>query len=82
MKGDYTYQQKNLSDDAKNLIKGLINLEPQKRLTVPQILVHPWLKETKDGDSSSDDEEAPEETKGEGKNDIGGKTSDIDLTNI
>jgi serine/threonine protein kinase len=82
LKGDYTYQQKNLSDDAKSLIKGLINLEPQKRLTVPQILVHPWLKETKDGDSSSDDEEAPEEAKGEGKNDIGGKTSDIDLTNI
>lgn len=51
---------------------------------MPQILVHPWLKETKDGESSSDDEEAPDDAKnGDAKkDDAGGKTSDIDLKNI
>jgi hypothetical protein len=51
---------------------------------VPQILVHPWLKETKDGESSSDDEENPDDAKnGDAKKeDAGGKTTDIDLKNI
>lgn len=35
-----------LSDDAKNLIRGMIKLEPNKRLNIPQILSHNWLKET------------------------------------
>jgi hypothetical protein len=39
----------------------LIHLEPQKRLTVPQILVHPWLKETNEGESSSEEEEEKKE---------------------
>ncbi len=31
--------------DAKSLIEGLIRLKPEERLTVPEILGHPWLRD-------------------------------------
>ena len=34
----------NISSDAKDLLKGLLNKDPEKRLTCEQILSHPWLK--------------------------------------
>ena len=33
-----------ISDEAKDLLKGLLNKNPHKRLTIEQILNHPWLK--------------------------------------
>ena len=33
-----------VSKDANDLIKGMLQLNPNKRLTVEQILKHPWLK--------------------------------------
>lgn len=32
-----------ISDDAKNLIQGLLNTDPKKRLSVRRVLMHPWL---------------------------------------
>jgi serine/threonine protein kinase len=32
-----------ISDDAKNLIQGLLCVDPRKRYTVRQVLQHPWL---------------------------------------
>ena len=32
-----------ISDEAKDLLKGLLNKNPRKRLTIEQILNHPWL---------------------------------------
>ena len=54
--GDFTIPE-TLSDDAKDLITGMIKLEPNQRLTIPQILAHVWLKETNEAQSESDDEE-------------------------
>ena len=34
----------NISDEAKNLLHGILNKDPSKRLTCSQILNHPWLK--------------------------------------
>ena len=34
-----------ISDEAKDLLKGLLNKNPKKRLTIDQILNHPWLIE-------------------------------------
>ena len=34
-----------ISDEAKDLLKGLLNKNPRKRLTIEQILNHPWLME-------------------------------------
>lgn len=33
-----------ISEEAKSLIKGMLKIEPQERLSIPQILSHPWLK--------------------------------------
>ena len=35
----------NISDEARDLLKGLLNKNPNKRLTCDEILVHPWLKD-------------------------------------
>ena len=32
-----------LSDNAKNLINGLLKINPDERLSIPEILHHPWL---------------------------------------
>ena len=36
---------KKISSEAKDLLKGLLNKNPDKRLTCDEILNHPWLKE-------------------------------------
>ena len=33
-----------ISDEARDLLKGLLNKNPHKRLTIEQILNHPWLQ--------------------------------------
>ena len=33
-----------ISNEARDLLKGLLNKNPNKRLTIDQILEHPWLK--------------------------------------
>ena len=35
---------KKISNEAKDLLRGLLNKEPDKRLTIEQILNHPWFK--------------------------------------
>ena len=32
-----------ISDDAKNLIRALLEPEPSKRLNIEQVKKHPWL---------------------------------------
>ncbi|XP_011062802.1 PREDICTED: serine/threonine-protein kinase Chk2-like isoform X2 [Acromyrmex echinatior] len=34
-----------VSQDAINLIKRMMTVNPKKRITVPQILLHPWLRD-------------------------------------
>lgn len=37
-----------ISNEAKDLIENLLVVDPKQRLTVPQILNHPWLKDPED----------------------------------
>ena len=37
----------NISDELRDLLKGLLNKDPEKRLTCEQILNHPWLANIK-----------------------------------
>mmetsp|Transcript_19127 Transcript_19127/g.25918 ORF Transcript_19127/g.25918 Transcript_19127/m.25918 type:complete len:99 (+) Transcript_19127:1334-1630(+) len=69
--GDFSIPDE-LSDEARQLIKGMIKLEPLQRLTIPQILAHSWLKETNEMQTESDeDDDENNESKEEGE---GGKT--------
>ena len=83
LKGEFTFPNE-LSPEAQALVRGMIQLEPKARLTVPQILSHQWLKETNE-DESEDEDEKEEEGK-ENKNAVAGgantKQNDIDLKNI
>ena len=36
-------QLDNVSNEANNLIDGMLQIDPKKRLTISQILNHPWL---------------------------------------
>ncbi len=42
-----------ISDEARDLLKGLLNKDPKKRLTCDQILNHPWLYNFKEKNTSS-----------------------------
>lgn len=42
-----------ISENAKDLILGLLKIDPCKRLSIPEILSHPWMKE----DSTDDIDE-------------------------
>ena len=42
-----------ISDEARDLLKGLLNKDPKKRLTVEQILNHPWLYNFKEKNTGS-----------------------------
>lgn len=46
MNGNFSFPAEpwdHVSDDAKSLIKGLLCVDPQKRLTSDQVLQHPWV---------------------------------------
>ena len=86
LKGDFTFPNE-LSLDAQTLVRGMIQLEPKSRLTVPQILAHAWLKETNEDESDEEEEENEDGSKGSKDNSAvaggqGNKQSDIDLKNI
>ena len=43
--GKYTLKE-DISPEAKNLLKIILEVDPNKRATSLQILNHPWLKDT------------------------------------
>ena len=43
LKGEFE-EIKNISDEANDLIRKMLVLEPEKRITINEILNHPWLK--------------------------------------
>ena len=88
LKGDFTFPCE-LSNEAQVLVRGMIQLEPKQRLTVPQVLSHAWLKETNEDESDDEEEEQADGDKDEkNTNPVAGgsgnanKQSDIDLKNI
>ena len=44
--GDYE-EIKNVSEEANDIVAGMLRVDPKKRLTIDEILKHPWLKNIK-----------------------------------
>lgn len=45
--GQYDFpnpEWKNVSQAAKDLIRGMLNVEPEKRLTIEQVMMNPWIR--------------------------------------
>lgn len=47
MKADYKLKE-DISDDARELLKGLLEPDPENRLTVAEILSHSWMRDVLD----------------------------------
>lgn len=59
LKGDFEFAYPNINEDAKDLIRKMLVLTPEKRISIPEMLNHPWVKEPNDGmgmDEEEDDE--------------------------
>lgn len=44
--GQYEFpnpEWQNVSDQAKDLIKGMLNVDPAKRLTIDDVMLNPWI---------------------------------------
>ena len=54
-KGEFKFHS-TISDDAKDLISKLLKLNPKERLTIPQVLNHPWIKDGAEEDSDTETE--------------------------
>lgn len=66
LKGDFNFPC-DLSSEAQSLVRGMIQLEPKSRLTVPQILSHAWLKETNEDESDEEEDENNNDDDKDGK---------------
>jgi len=73
-------QWKGVSEEAKNLIKGLLVVDPSQRLTVQQALEHPWVSELTKGSPSTPalkgDGETDKKEKSEDATDKKGESKD------
>lgn len=54
IKAKYSFKERkegeSTSDEAKSLIRALLEPDPSKRLKIEQVLKHPWLSETYNDD--------------------------------
>jgi|TARA_B110000305_G_C19390980_1_gene614854 serine/threonine protein kinase len=44
LRGVYTLKD-DISEEARDMLRGLLEINPHKRLTTQQILDHPWLQD-------------------------------------
>lgn len=57
LKGDFDFPYlESITEDAMDLIRKMIVLDPAKRIQIPDILNHPWLKEEGDNFEGVDEE--------------------------
>ena len=43
IRGKYNLKEE-ISDDAKNLMRSMLETDPKKRISIQKILQHPWLQ--------------------------------------
>ena len=56
LKGDFDFAYPHISQEAKDIVRRMLVLTPEKRISVPEMLNHPWLQEKEDEAAVGDDE--------------------------
>jgi serine/threonine protein kinase len=81
--GKFKYRGK-VTSECQNLLERMIEVDPSKRISLPQILAHPWLKETRDSDSETEDSKNNENTRpsSEEKKDFDSVSGNINYVNV
>lgn len=51
--GDYQFPVP-ISEEAEDIVRKMLVLNPPDRLSIPEILAHPWVKEEDDEDSDGE----------------------------
>ncbi len=54
LKGNFDFAYPHISDAAKDLVRRMLVLTPEKRISIPEILTHAWLRE--DGACTEEEE--------------------------
>jgi serine/threonine protein kinase len=57
LKGTFEFPVDSISSEAKDLIRKMLVLQPEKRIMIPDILNHSWVRECKESHSLEDDDE-------------------------
>lgn len=45
LQGEFTFPVDSVSDDVKDLIRKMLVLTPENRISIPQMLNHPWVSD-------------------------------------
>ena len=58
LKGDFEFPVESVSAEVKDLVRKMIVLDASKRISIPQMLNHPWVADVEKGfgDSEADDD--------------------------
>ena len=48
LKAKYSLKEEGISEEAKSLITSCLEKDISQRITIPQILAHPWLADVKE----------------------------------
>jgi 5'-AMP-activated protein kinase catalytic alpha subunit len=57
LKGDFDFAHPSISEQAKDLVRKMLILTPEKRISIPEMLNHPWLSEKFSPADDEDDDE-------------------------
>jgi serine/threonine protein kinase len=56
LKGQFDFAVESISEESKDLIRKMLVLTPDQRISLPEMLNHPWLRETDSLDDGEEDE--------------------------
>jgi serine/threonine protein kinase len=56
LKGTFEFPVDSISEEAKDLLKKMLVLVPEKRISMPEILNHAWVRESTESGTPGDDE--------------------------
>lgn len=43
LKGEFDFAYPHISDEAKDIVKKMLVLTPERRISIPEMMNHPWL---------------------------------------